>query len=328
MARIIPIIVLLFMLLVFPAGLSAEEAEEPADEESKDEPEDDEGDVDSEADGEQNNKVDPPVDDNSLFEDDNSAPLPTDEELEVEADNQDTPVDSIPINNFSKPRIPTFGGFGGGYLGMIYLNLEDIEDFIEDQDKSGGKVDSLNPVMVTYGLQGYGFIYERFVFGGQGGGFGQWVDGDRIDLSVSGYFGWLEFGYNVVHSLYFTFRPSVGFGGMGTSIIIDGDLRSLEFVDEEDRQDDNERAELFSQTAFGTLGLTIEGTPYFRNDRQTFSGMAIGLRIGWFQEFYDAPWGYRDERVKNGPKVHATGFYATLNILFGGGSTEKEKIGY
>ena len=231
-----------------------------------------------------------------------------------------------------------------GFMVLISWGLVDVRVYAEDsKDKevsesgkslhvflaAGGtrlrEMDNVNSELERYGypaLQeryfmmggGLRFRIDRVIVGCEGHGFrSKPRDTDNYRVSMSGGYGVLEFGYDVIASGGFRLFPLIGIGGGGAQLNIynKNDVTFSELMANPGRG---------SQITSGGMIMNLSlGVEYFWKLVRS-GGIVLGVQMGYNHSLTSGDWylfssqGEDSTHVSGGPKLKLNGGYAHLTI--------------
>ena len=221
-----------------------------------------------------------------------------------------------------------FGGWGGVSLGVQYLDLSDLNDFLDPVGFD--EVSSLRP---TIGLSGHAMIFDRILLGGRGSVMRVTAEADDIDMAFTSGWGQVEAGYVMYQGTYGMVAPMIGLGGYGHSLHFEGDVWRMGYGDKPSETDNPRIAEgldlevldsfdMHKGGVHGFLGLTYLFPVRFPQDTPGFGVFVPSLTVGGTVDLLNDNWRDDDgDHVKGGPDIPFNTFYCVLEIGFGGGTT-------
>jgi hypothetical protein len=206
------------------------------------------------------------------------------------------------------------GGGGGFMIGTQWLELGDL-----NRDLRTGGYDTFNESSLFYGGAGYGFIGERLVFGGEGGGFSQEASTGSYLQRLEGGYGMFTAGYVVFSRWGFNIFPQVGLGWGGVSLRITE--RSVPTFDEilaiPTRESYLSAGNFMMQ---GALGIDYRLNLRVLEKTEGEGGLLFGVRFGYGYTFGESDWSMGEINVVDGPDVGINGFF--IRFLIGGWGVE------
>lgn len=219
-----------------------------------------------------------------------------------------------------------WGGYGGLAAGAMWLDVGGLNDYLAPL-----RVSDFSSTVPMIGLDAYALLAERVVVGLEGYGFHQAKGGALADASLSGGFGVLYCGYNVLHTKNFRLRPEIGLGRMETIVQIHNVGWMLQSADLPGHYDEIS----FDQEAYiGTVAMAAEWTPKIVQTANGRLGLAVSLKVGLRVPLWDEGWDAKaisdDDDYDNveldmdGPDMPLFAPYLALGIRFGGGITETD----
>lgn len=199
-------------------------------------------------------------------------------------------------------KITISGGAGGfGLWGLI----PDTESLNESFEKHGIK--KVKDVFYGWGGAGWGVVENLFI---GGGGFGTSKSTGKEDLSVEFSYGggFFELGYSVLNTNLISIFPSLGIGGYEFDMRFIPKLSDIPF----DSLIENPRR----ISEINISGILFNSSINLFIFLKKFTGLI--LRFGYFylpSSSWELDGGYR---VLSHPDFNPSGFYFTMNFVFGG----------
>lgn len=225
-----------------------------------------------------------------------------------------------------------FGGWGGLSIGASYLDLSDLNDFLDPVNFE--KISSWRPYV---GLAGHAIIFEKIVLGGRGGFSQVNADDNDIELQFNAGWGQFEVGYAVLNGRYGVLAPLLGIGGYGYNLTLDGPLWRLGHgLWEHDNADSIASGGRAIDKTPGKVNLSTGGLHSFigvtylypvrfaQSEEGGFGMFLSGVTVGGTLQLLESGWRFDDgDELMGGPDIPFNTFFAVINIAFGGGTIIK-----
>jgi hypothetical protein len=223
----------------------------------------------------------------------------------------------LPAATFVLSAAPLFAGdldsytFGGFSVGAQRLDISDLNSSL-----SANGYESFHDPISSWGLESYYVLNGRFVFGGELQYFRDKTSNTTYDQKLNGYWGFLNFGYNVVGKTPkgFHLYPLVGLGAsrMGLRLTESTDLNFTDILADSKRESNLEKWDFLGQTA---LGIDYAfGSKWSGDDGG--GGFMLGVRLGYQFSFTDSKWKMYEMDIHGDPEAGMSGFF--VRVVFGG----------
>ena len=230
-----------------------------------------------------------------------------------------------------------FGGFGGFHVGAMMLNSEGINDYLEPAG-----ADEFGSAMPQFGLEGYGIIFDRVLFGLTGAVAQSEGSGPELDATFqAGYF-LFQAGFVLFDYRGFRGYPVLGFGSGSATLLLEGDYSTLPLADQAGmryvqltegasgsgmiaRIAKEEEVRLDYDAFIGNLAFHFEYVHPVTKGAGGFAFILTGLRLGATGEIASSGWRIEgDDLEGDEPDFGFNTYYAHLTFGFGG-ATPYEK---
>ena len=209
-------------------------------------------------------------------------------------------------------RTTSGGGFGGFGPSLVFADFAGLNSAFA----RAGITQKLDPMHWMFGGSGYAFI-DRIVIGGMGWGGSQSVASDSLRARVSLSSGEFDVGYSVLSIPHVVVTPMLGIGGGGYTVELERLTGSVPNFDSLLRcPGRTSSASLSSFTLNPQLMVTIP-----------ISFVGLQLRGGYLFSPAASEWELADGgALLSGPTVAKGAPYVSLNIVFGGMSTNTPRV--
>ena len=206
------------------------------------------------------------------------------------------------------------GGCGYFSTGVNFFNLSKLNDKL----KNSGYPE-LSSNFWAFGGGGYGIVYNRFIIGGEGYGFGDTASNSQYKVSLGGGYGFFNFGYLLFSSSSIKLYPLLGIGGGGLTLKLIPKSNNLKF--NELLSDPKRMSTLSNGFLLVNLGLGMDYLLPLAENKDGKGGVLLGIRVGYILCPAKGDWGVEDIEVSDVPSLDFSGFY--FRIVIGGGGEEK-----
>ena len=223
----------------------------------------------------------------------------------------------LPAATLVLPAAPLFAGdpdsynFGGFSVGSQWLDVSDLNSGL-----SANGFETFHDPISSWGFESYYVLNGRFVFGGELLYFRDKTSNTTYDQKLNGYWGFLNFGYNVVGKTPkgFHLYPLVGLGAgrMGLRLTESTDLNFTDILADPKRESNLKKWDFLGQTAFGVdyaFGSKWSGDG-------GGGGFMLGVRAGYQFSFTDSKWKMHEMDIHGDPGAGMSGFF--VRIVLGG----------
>lgn len=242
---------------------------------------------------------------------------------------------AMPVRAADQPML--YAGWGGFTLGMLTLDVGDLNDFLEPAG-----LDGISPIWLTLGGEAHGLLFGNLVLGLHGGASfhsaeesyaarasdasGMGYEGD-ISLDLLATYCQFDVGYAVINGKWGLGYPFIGLGGSAVRMKLEDDIQRVGLgpLDEEAifTGDDGETTSsltLRKSQMYTSVGFTYFWPVRFAEGMGGGFGMFLpGLSAGADFALIDTGWRDDGELVTGGPDLDFTGFFIRMEVAFGGG---------
>jgi hypothetical protein len=216
---------------------------------------------------------------------------------------------------FAEEPDPTLAVFAGFHGGTLFHDLESINDWLDDAE-----VDRFPAVVPTFGVGVHGLLLSRILIGGRASAFTATRNGDDVDTTLNGGFGYVDLGYAAISSRRWLLAPTLGIGGAAYDLEVSGKLVRAGLL-EGTNANHNNTEQLQWGYLVGQLGVSAYRLLPFSNDPDLWGTAVVGISAGGLFELSRFTWHDHDEDLESPPSPAFNGAFVQLEILFGAGTT-------